>query len=185
MLNTLRLIFVWFYCLPISDIILLIAFATHLFLLIHRFQHKHVLWSCFVFILLVAWITIITYATVSGREAAGHDTLSLIPFHSYREVLNGGNPEILRSNFMNAVLFYPAGLMSASLLPDKWPRWVRMLLPLLLFAGLSSEIEYVQHFYGIGRAEIDDVIHNSMGALVGSIFAVFRLKIPQLNDEQK
>jgi len=119
-------------------------------------------------LVLLLWIAIITYATVFGRSTPTHNAISLIPFHSYREVQNGGNPEILRSNFMNVILFYPSGLLTASLLPKKWPWWFRIILIVLLFAGLSVAIEYFQYSYGMGRAEIDDVIHNSLGALIGA-----------------
>ena len=78
---------------------------------------------------------------------------------------------------MNAVLFYPAGLLATALLPEKWPGWCRCVLVVLLLGALSVGIEYAQYFWRLGRVEIDDVIHNAAGALAGSLAA---LLIPPL-----
>ena len=69
---------------------------------------------------------------------------------------------------MNVALFYPAGLLAASLLPEKWSRCQKMLAVLLPFALLSMMIEYTQFRYALGESEIDDVIHNTLGAFIGT-----------------
>ena len=120
-------------------------------------------------------IAVILHQTVWNRGSASENAIYLIPFHSYREVLNGGNPEILRSNFMNGILFYPAGLLMASLLPRKWPGWIRVMLPCILLIGFSAGIEYFQYSNQMGQTEIDDVIHNSLGALTGSLCSLMPL----------
>ena len=84
-------------------------------------------------------------------------------------MLESGNREILRSNFMNALLFYPAGLLGASLFPGKWPVWKRIVVTVALLCLLSIGIEAVQYTYGVGQVETDDVLHNALGALLGSL----------------
>ena len=67
---------------------------------------------------LLAWLTVIAMATLTDRTASATSAApELLPFHSYRAVIAGENKEILRSNFMNVVLFYPAGLLTCELLP--------------------------------------------------------------------
>lgn len=40
----------------------------------------------------------------------------------------------------------------------------------ILFAfGLSVFIELIQYKYGLGRCEVDDVIMNTLGALIGTL----------------
>jgi len=173
----LQSLFVSFYCLPISDVLILIAVATYVFLGIHRAQKDKLWWKLFVAAVLTAWCAVILFATAAGRETGNHDVPSLIPFHSYLAVMNGASREILRSNFMNVVLFYPAGLMAAVLLPAKWPWWVRILLPLLLFSCLSGGVEYAQYAFGMGCTEIDDVIHNTFGALLGSLLSLLSTRL--------
>lgn len=97
-----------------------------------------------------------------------------LPFHSYREVWQGASTEILRSNYMNVLLFYPVGFLFCALLPQTWPRPIRVLLPFVLLACLSGYVEYLQYTYELGRAEADDVIHNALGGLWGSSMAAIR-----------
>ena len=80
--------------------------------------------------------------------------------------------KIYRSNFMNMVLFYPAGLLAASLLMRKWPEWCRFILVVTVLAALSAGIEFLQYHFCLGRCEIDDVIHNTAGALLGCLAAM-------------
>lgn len=169
MISYLQYLFVNFYCMDIPAILQLLLFATVGFWAIYRW-HREKWWiRISVAAILLCWIAIVIYVTVGDRTGNRTMQVNLIPFHSYREVLSGGNPEILRSNFMNAVLFYPAGLLATALLPEKWPGWSRCVLVVLLFAALSAGIEYVQYTYALGRCEIDDVIHNTAGALAGSL----------------
>lgn len=93
----------------------------------------------------------------------------LCPFHSYAAVWNGETTEILRSNFMNVVLFYPLGLLLYAGLPERWAFGLRLLLIGLLGMAVSAGIECCQYFFCLGAAEIDDVIHNSLGAVLGAL----------------
>ncbi len=166
-----------FYCLPIRDILVLLAVATWCFLRLQDRFHARIWWKLFLLSCLLGSVAVVLHQTVWNRGGASENILYLIPFHSYREVLRGGNPEILRSNFMNVVLFYPAGLLAASLLPRKWSGWIRVILPFLAFAGLSIGVEYFQYSNVAGLAEIDDVIHNGLGALLGCVCSL--LPLPQ------
>lgn len=129
-------------------------------------------------IVLFLSFALVFFSTVSDRTTGNTLDYNLIPFHSYRAVMNGDNPEILRSNFMNAVLFYPAGLLTASLLPDKLPRWSRLLLTVLLYSFMSTGIEYLQYRYALGNVEIDDIIHNTLGAFLGSLLGITSFRFP-------
>ena len=100
----------------------------------------------------------------------------MIPFHSYRAVIAGENKEILRSNFMNLILFYPAGLLACELLPKSWSRAKRVILVAVLFALVSTGIEFCQYHFALGQAEVDDVIHNALGALIGALISTIPVK---------
>ena len=169
-------IIVWFYCLPILDAFFLIFVLTCCFQILNKSPHYPPLWKSIKCILLSCCIVFVVFTTVSGRESGNKHEHYLIPFHSYRALLNGSNIEILRSNFMNIVLFYPAGLLMCSLLSEKWYRWCRVLLVFVILCALSAGIEYVQYAYSLGWVEIDDVIHNSLGALLGAIFSMIPLE---------
>lgn len=168
-MEILRSIFRWFYCLDIPEVLLILVIATGAFVLVNERYRGMPRWRWMVAVLLICWIGAAGYATLGIRNDTQIVQVNLELFHSYSEVRNGGNPEIYRSNFMNVVLFYPAGLLAASLLPKKWPGWCRCMLVVLVLATMSVGIEFLQYRYALGRCEIDDVIHNTAGALLGCL----------------
>lgn len=168
-MEILKVIFRWFYCLDIPVALFFIAMATGVFLLVYK-RYQGTFWlSLSVCLLLICWIGAVGCATLGIRNEISDMQINLMPFHSFLEVCNGGNTEIYRSNFMNIVLFYPGGLLAASLLPRKWPGWCRCILVVAVLAVMSAGIEFMQYRYSLGRCEIDDVIHNAVGALLGSL----------------
>ena len=100
---------VWFYCLKLTDAVMLLAICTVLFCLVYTMLKRQNWWRWFCAVLLTASLAAAFLITIGNRGGGSDYQINLVPFHTYREVLNGGNPEILRSNFMNVILFYPAG----------------------------------------------------------------------------
>lgn len=153
----------------ILDLVLLIAAASAVFAWGYRRYHEQRWCKPITVLLLAVFIAAIyTFTLVRGGEKTALEP-SLTPFASYINVWNGGNPERLRSNFMNVVLFYPDGLLTAILLPKKWRPVLRICLTVLLFALMSAGIEYAQYVLALGLSEVDDVIHNTLGALIGAV----------------
>lgn len=160
----------WFYCLDLWKATLFVTAWTVAFCLLDgRLRHVR-WWFGFVSGVLVAVVTVTIYTTIGNRGGGNDLAHAFTPFHSYREAQVTGNIEIYRSNFMNVVLFY--GLLAASLLPWKFPGWCRCMLVVLVLATMSVGIEFLQYRYALGRCEIDDVIHNTAGALLGSLAAL-------------
>ena len=169
MKSLLESLFLWFYRLDMTDASLLVFGLTVLFVLLHKWLLEKRWWKYLISTALVSLLCVIAYSTIFARDGGDLLQHNFVPFHSYREVQNGGNPEIYRSNFMNVILFYPAGLLVTSLLPKKWPGWCRCLLVVFVLTAMSAGIEFLQYHYALGRCEIDDVIHNTLGALLGSL----------------
>lgn len=157
------------YCLDLPAVCVLLLAAALLFCLLHRRWGGRFWWRAGMLAGLVLWAGAVLYVTVLGREAGraggGFGTL----LHSYRTVLAGGNPELLRSNFMNVVLFFPGGLFLGALLPRRWPRCARALVVLVCLGGLSFGIEYFQYLHDLGNAEADDILHNALGAMAAGL----------------
>lgn len=172
MIYILQQVFLWFYCLDIPDAILVIALATSVLLVLHKRFRIRAWWKWLMGAALVCWILIVVCVTVGMRGISQNPQHSFIPFHSYHKILNGGNPEIYRSNFMNVMLFYPAGLIGVLWLPSKWSGCLRCVCVILVLSVMSIGIEYLQYHFVLGRCEVDDVIHNTMGAVLGSLIAV-------------
>ena len=173
------------YCLSIGKAIPLIAFVTYGFLKLEKSVSQYNIWRWLKSVTVLVLITVIVYATIGNRSGGDDLVHELIPFHSYREVWNGGNPEIYRSNFMNVILFYPAGLLATSLLPEARHGWRGCLLVVLALTAMSAGIEFIQYCCSLGKCEVDDVIHNALGALLGSLAALLPPLLAFLKEKLK
>lgn len=170
-MNFLETLFLRFYCLDLWDIVLIMLGASALYLVLRRFFAKHLWWRQVVRAAFVGWCVVIAAATIVSRES--HNLApSLWPFASYREMMAGGNIEIFRSNFMNVVLFYPAGLLLCDGITKRLNRLSRFLITVATGAVCSAIIESVQYFFLLGKTEADDVIHNTLGITLGALFSL-------------
>lgn len=118
-------------------------------------------WKLSAGLLAIEYIVLIYCATVFFRafsETAGHD---FTPLWSYRAIENGRN-DLLAENIMNVVVFVPLGL----LLSCAWQR-LKWWMVLLIGLGISMSIESLQFVMKRGFSEVDDVIHNTLGCLIG------------------
>ena len=173
----LQAFFLWFYCLSITDAVLLIIVVSAGYLILRQWLGDKRLWRPVIALLFLAWLAVIAVATLTDRTPGIIPAEpELIPFHSYRAVIAGENKEILRSNFMNVILFYPAGLFACELLPKSWSLAKRVILVAALFALVSAGIEFCQYHFALGQAEVDDVIHNALGALIGALISTIPVK---------
>ena len=170
-------ILTWFYCLPIIDVLLSMIVVSVLYLVLRQFLGQKYFWRIVIGLLFFAWVGVIVAATLTDRTPGTTPAEpQLLPFHSYRAVLEGENKEILRSNFMNILLFYPAGLLLIELLPKSWNRLECFFFDVGMLAAMSVVIEFCQYRFALGIAETDDIIHNTAGALMGAIVCCFQIK---------
>ena len=174
----LKAIFMWIYRMDFHEALILLTAFTGLFYAAKVKLGQKRIWKLAVILGLFMWATSVVIQTIFQRTPDASLQPIWQPFQSYVDALKEeGQKELLRSNFMNAVLFYPAGLLPVSLLPEKWHSRRRLLIILLLCTGFSLAIEFAQYRYHLGLAQTDDVIHNALGACLGA--AVF-LPIPKV-----
>ena len=168
--DCMRTLFHWFYCLPIVEAVLLIVLTTVFFLILRKRFGDTACWKAGVPVLFICWIAVIFFGTLGQRsEGANLSEPILTPFYSYSIALSGGSRELYRANFMNTVLFYPAGLLGCEITSKHWKKAWRMILVTCVFALVSIGIEYIQYRFAMGLAEVDDVIHNTLGTLLGAL----------------
>lgn len=173
-----RKLFLWFYCLPIVDAVLLVVLVTVVFLILRKKFGNTPYWKAGISILFVCWIAVILFGTLGQRTEGGNLSMPILtPFYSYYTALNSGNKEIYRTNFMNVVLFYPVGLLGYETLPKRWKQVWKVVLITCAFALVSIGIECTQYRFGLGLAEADDVIHNTVGTLLGAIACGTSIKL--------
>ncbi|MBQ1311817.1 MAG: VanZ family protein, partial [Blautia sp.] len=77
----------------------------------------------------------------------------------------------VRHMFLNVVMFVPYGFLFAMMDPEELT-FVSRVLPAGLF--MSTMIESVQMLLNRGQADVDDIIANTLGAVIGMIgFRIF------------
>ena len=109
-------------------------------------------------------ISAILYITVWGRTPSAVQPPIMHPLHSFAAAK--GQPELYREMLMNLFLFVPLGLSMPVAMSEKIR--YKSGLTILTALALSCVVEYTQYRFGLGLAETDDVIMNTLGAAIGS-----------------
>lgn len=126
----------------------------------------------FVFLLSITvnWWRILRFSFSVGS------TYNWQPLQGIIDILKSDNPAYIFANIAgNVFLFVPLGFF----LPLLWRRW-RFVPTLLAGTIFSAIIESVQFVTGRG-ADIDDVLLNTLGTLIGFlVFSVFRAITPRM-----
>ena len=108
-------------------------------------------------LLLIEYVFLIFCSTVIFRPIGETRQYDFHPFWSY------DRPELLVENIMNVIVFIPIGMILGSLLKVKGS-W---LVALLIGCSISITIETLQFWFMRGFSEVDDVMHNTVGCLIG------------------
>jgi glycopeptide antibiotics resistance protein len=131
--------------------------------------------SCYILLL----IKILLISRISHLE---HRSINLIPFYSIKEYIFSNSATIKNFAFGNVVgnivIFIPLGAYLSLFKKDK-----RVIRSLLLIFIVSLFVEIIQGLLGIGASDIDDIILNCLGGLIGILGYKFLLFI--LRDEKK
>ena len=124
--------------------------------------------------LLAEYVALLMYFTVFIRPEKGERELLLIPFWSYKAIAEGTRV-LIQEHIMNVAVFIPIGILLAIVL--KGMRWWKVLLA---GTGVSLIVEVMQYIMRRGYCEIDDVIHNSIGCLIGlGLVLLCKMKVNQ------
>lgn len=118
-------------------------------------------------ILMTLYATIVLCTTVVFRSGPIDCKILVVPFWSY-VAIDEGNSRLLEENFMNIAVFVPFGIfLTAGLERLKW--WHAAM------AGgcLSVVIEFMQLYFKRGSCEVDDIIHNTLGCVIGYFIVRF------------
>lgn len=111
--------------------------------------------------LLMEYVALLLYFTVFTRVETGKHELQLMPFWSYVEIWNDARV-LIEEHLMNIMVFIPIGFLLAVVM--KGVAWWKTLLT---GTCLSVCIEVLQYVLTRGLCETDDVIHNTLGCLIG------------------
>lgn len=152
----------------LCEIVLIIVLSIYIWaycgkVLLRNIKAERV-WKVFNIIVFSVMLVSVLYLTLFSRVATEEYTVCLIPFYSFYEAQ--WNAEMYRAMLMNVFLFVPLGLSLPNIFREccKHKFWSSVLLMLVF----SIVIEFLQYYYQLGRVEVDDVLCNTLGGMIGA-----------------
>lgn len=133
-------------------------------------------------ILFIAYTVFIVWYTLLKREPRANRIFRPELFWAFRGWLNGdpvGKAESVQY-VMNILFFIPYGFLFPWKNENGKISWKRMLITA---AVTSAFIEFTQYVFVLGECEFDDVISNTLGAMIGfGLFLIMRKLFNQIAD---
>lgn len=112
-------------------------------------------------LLLAEYVFLIYCSTVVFRSVIPERTLYLTPFWSY------SRQDLLAENIMNVVVFIPTGMLLYMTHGNRISQLKAWIISIASGFALSVCVETLQLIFKKGYAEVDDLIHNTLGCFIG------------------
>ena len=155
---------VWIFLL--SVIMAIVVIIVHYMILKILYKRRRVAGVIVILsVAMIVWITLLTRKSYRSQ-------IDLLPFHfiiGARE-----HPHILRAAFMNVALYIPFGYGMAEYASAKGKKQTIIILYAIILSG-STEI--FQYLLSLGYTEVDDIILNTFGAMIGMFVQKWMNKI--------
>lgn len=117
---------------------------------------------------LAAYVVVLLYLTVLSREPDKVNIVYLDLFWGYDD------PQHFKEKLLNIAIFIPVGLLAGFLFKRH-----RVLLALLIGLMVSLAIECSQLAWSRGEFDVDDLLNNTLGAMIGvAVWWVCRTACP-------
>lgn len=147
--------------------LLLFALAGFIVLLQFCLKIRHQL-QPIPLVLFFLYLAALLSVTLFVRIGSVQTDIQMEPFHKFREAMNTQKWEILQHNYQNVILFIPMGVLIPLINRHYFQKF-----SYAFFAGMivSACIETIQYLFQLGTCDIDDIIANTLGAVVGFLIA--------------
>lgn len=164
----LKQLIVRFYCLPLFESCLLgLAGVLLWYFLMLCLKDKEKLVKMLSALLLVTAIGVVIASTLFSREK-GEYSIRLIPFQFlWNRTLNWD--ATMRPMIMNVILFVPVGVSAPFLFGSRTGALKRIIIVSLGVFHVSAVLEVTQLLLHVGTFETDDILCNTIGAVLGML----------------
>ena len=125
---------------------------------------------------LVVFLGIVFGSTVFTRTGTIRQ-YELVPFWSWRDIIRYHDWMLLKENLLNCILLLPAGILLPVIANHKI-KWYQALIVGIL---VSAIIEFSQLIFMRGLFEWDDMIHNGLGCMIGSMVTNYIMNVWRKN----
>ena len=127
-------------------------------------------------VIALPYVYLMLQMTLFGRVRLTEHQCMLTPFLSYYSILTGGwnglGQYVFYGLLGNVLVFIPIGMLVAQLTKVKHKYLISGIIGFLF----SLVIEITQYFTLLGTFEVDDLIHNTWGAVIGCSLALALMK---------
>lgn len=134
--------------------------VTCVFLIVKRKAFKDIIRGVSV-VALVVLLVLLYCSTVIYRKDGVETGINLMPFWSYYAIMDGKEQMVLEK-ILNVLVYIPIGFLCGIVFKEK-----KLKYAIIIGAASSVMIEISQYLFEKGFAELDDVIHNTAGCMVG------------------
>jgi len=126
------------------------------------------------FAALILYLIALLYITMFSRQAVLEARWNLIPLQDFDLGM------FICQLLPNILLFIPVGILLDGALPKR-----NLVSLILIGVGISLCIELVQLFVHVGICDIDDLISNSLGGILGVFPARMLIRLPKHDENSQ
>lgn len=123
-------------------------------------------------VILVTYITIVLFFTVLGRRTLDYYRFGPGIASYYTDLLSGSTTINITELLLNILMFVPIGVISCFLF-----KRFKIFCAGAIGLGVSILIEGLQFLFRNGYVSLTDIIHNTIGALIGGLLAIVIITI--------
>lgn len=156
------------YEIPSYIYFLIIAFCIIVWGVAGSFFDKKKVWLILNSVIMLVTIVAVFFITLFSREVQ-QSQIVLSPFSVFS--LAKTYPDVYNQMVLNIVLFLPFGLSLPFCVKSKIKRPVMFVMSVSV--ALSMVVEILQYVFERGYSEVDDVLLNVLGALLGTLSYLF------------
>lgn len=120
-------------------------------------------------ILLSMYIVVLLYFTVVGRYSHEEYEYQIHVFYSYRRLFVYFDRHSIEQIIINLLMLAPVGFLLSAIIKGKGKYVIVLVLCLLL----TAFIETMQLLTKCGSCEVDDIVNNMIGAVIGVLTYAF------------
>lgn len=123
-----------------------------------------------IIICFIGYFALVLYLTVFMRIGSVDTSIVTTPFDDLKNAIQYREPEMISHMVANILMFVPFGYLIPAMNPEKFRR-----VSFAFLGGImtSTVIEGVQMIFSLGQSDIDDIIANSIGAVIGYLAVRF------------
>ena len=121
-------------------------------------------------VLFLLYFGVVLYLTIFMRIGSVDTSVLTTPFDDLKNAIQNRDPAMVQHMALNVLLFVPFGYLIPAMNPDRLRK-----CSFAFLGGIvcSTVIEGAQMIFCLGQSDIDDIIANSIGAVIGYLIIRF------------